>query len=141
MRIEASFISDGAFTPGLITCSEFSLLRHIYFLLDTGSAISALSVKDVGGFIDYSGFEKKTEAAIGVGGSLECFLIHDIILYLFSTQQSWVKVKKFDSMCLLPFSTDRKTNKRIFLPSIIGRDIIGIDFDLIYTRKGIYLES
>ena len=59
MKIEARITPDGALVPGLLTCREFSMFSHIYFLIDTGSAISALSSKDLGGNIDYSGFEKK----------------------------------------------------------------------------------
>ena len=141
MRLEARFTANGAFIPGFLTCDEFSLLNYIFFLLDTGSAISALSVKDLGEEVDYSGFEKKSEAAIGVGGSLKCYLIHNAKLYLLFSRQNWMEVKRFDSMCLLPPSIDQLTGERIFLPSIIGRDILGIEFDLIYARDGVFLEK
>ena len=141
MIFEASLTADGAFIPGLLTCDEFSMLNYIFFLLDTGSAISALSVKDLGKSMNYSRFEKKSEAAIGVGGSLECYLIHNTRLYLLPSSQNWLEVKKLDTMCLLPPSIDNLTGERIFLPSIIGRDILGIEFDLIYTREGVHLEK
>jgi hypothetical protein len=140
MRIEANITPDGAFIPGFLTCDEFSLLNYIFFLLDTGSAISALSVNDLGENLDYSRYEKKNEAAIGIGGSLECYLIHNAKLFLLPSGQTWIEVNKFDSMCLLPPSTDQLTGERIFLPSIIGRDILGVEFDLIYARNGIFLE-
>ena len=66
MIFEASLTADGAFIPGLLTCDEFSMLNYIFFLLDTGSAISALSVKDLGKSMNYSRFEKKSEAAINM---------------------------------------------------------------------------
>ena len=140
MKIEARITPDGALVPALLTCREFSLFRHVYFLIDTGSAISALSSKDLGGNIDYSGFEKKTEAAIGVGGSLKCYLIHDVRLLLFTAEQKWMELNTFDSMCLLPPSTDMLTNTLIYLPSIIGRDILGLKLDLFYLRDKVYLE-
>jgi len=140
MKIEARITPDGAFIPALITCNEFSLLKHVYFLIDTGSAISALSSKDLGGDIDYSSFDKKSEAAIGVGGSLECYLIHNIKLFLFTVEQNWMELARFDSMCLLPPSIDLLTKTRIYLPSIIGRDILGTKLDLYYLQDKIYLE-
>lgn len=144
MRIEAKITLNGAFIRDFIrdfiSCSEFSLLNSIYFLLDTGSAISALSVMDLGSFVDYARFDKKREAAIGVGGSFECYLIHNARLFLLPTGKRWLEVKIFDSMCLLPPSTNQLTGERIFLPSIIGRDILGIEFDLIYAREGVFLE-
>ncbi len=140
MKIEARITPDGALVPVLLTCREFSLFRHVYFLIDTGSAISALSSKDLGGNIDYSGFEKKIEAAIGVGGSLKCYLIHDVRLLLFTTEQKWMELNTFDSMCLLPPSTDMLTNTLIYLPSIIGRDILGLKLELFYLRDKVYLE-
>ena len=140
MKIKARTTPDGAFIPALITCNEFSLLRHIYFLIDTGSAISALSSKDIGGDIDYTNFDKKLEAAIGVGGSLECYLIHEVKLFLFSAEQNWIELTGFDSMCLLPPSIDLLTKTRIYLPSIIGRDILGTKLDLYYLKDKIYLE-
>lgn len=140
MKIEAYFSPIGPLIPGYITCKEFSLLKHLSFLLDTGSAISALSVKDLGFHLDLSGFMKKETAAIGVGGSLECYLIHDVILFLFSVEKGWVEVKKFEVLSLLPPAIDQETGDPIYLPSIIGRDIIGIEFDLIYGRTAIYLE-
>jgi len=140
MKVEARITPDGALIPTLIICREFSLLRHIYFLIDTGSAISALSTKDLGGNLDYSGFEKKSEAAIGVGGSLKCYLIHNVRLLLFTTEIKWMELTTFKSMCLLPPSIDLLTNTRIYLPSIIGRDILGNKLDLYYLRDKVYLE-
>ncbi|TFG24180.1 MAG: hypothetical protein EU529_05170 [Promethearchaeota archaeon] len=140
MQFEARITPDGAFIPALITCNEFSLFRHIYFLIDTGSAISALSSKDLGGDIDYSSFDKKSEAAIGIGGSLECYLIHEVKLFLFTAEENWIELTRFDSMCLLPPSIDLLTKTRIYLPSIIGRDILGTILDLYYLKDKIYLE-
>lgn len=140
MKVEARITPDGALIPTLIICREFSLLRHIYFLIDTGSAISALSTKDLGGNLDYSGFEKKSEAAIGVGGSLKCYLIYNVRLLLFTTEIKWMELTTFKSMCLLPPSIDLLTNTQIYLPSIIGRDILGNKLDLYYLRDKIYLE-
>ncbi len=141
MRIEAKITPDGALVPGFLTCSEFSLLRHANFLLDTGSAISTLSVKDLGVDVNYTLFKKRSQSAIGVGGALECYLIHNVRLFLLPSRQNWIRVKTFDSMCLLPPSTDQLTGDRILLPSIIGRDILGVDFDLIYSREAVYLEK
>ncbi|KKL79092.1 hypothetical protein LCGC14_2018290 [marine sediment metagenome] len=141
MIFDAIKTSDGAFILGMLYSDEFSLINPVYFLLDTGSAISALSVKDLGGIINYSGLEKKREAAFGVGGALECYLIHNIRLFLLSAEQRWIDLKNFTSMCLLPSSTDEITHSRIFLPSIIGRDILGVDLDLTYSREGVFLKS
>ncbi len=140
LKFNARITPDGALVPGLLTSVEFSLWRHINFLLDTGSAISALSVKDLGTYYNYSGLEKKREAPIGVGGSLECYLIHNVRLFLFSSEQKWIEVKQFSSMCLLPPSIDQLTGEHIFLPSLIGRDIIGVDLDLNYAREAVFLE-
>lgn len=134
-------ISTGLFLRVYLICSEFSLLNYCNFLLDTGSAISALSAMDLGGMIDYENFERRATRAIGVGGSLECYLIHNVKLFFFDTTQNWQEVKKFESMCLLPPAVEKISKKKIFLSSIIGRDIIGTDFDLIYSRKGIYFED
>ena len=54
---------------------------------------------DLGGFVDYARFDKKREPAIGVGGSLECYLIHNARLFLLPTRKRWLEVKRFDSMC------------------------------------------
>ncbi len=140
MKINARLTPDGAFIPAILTCREFSLFRYVYFLIDTGSAISALSSKDLGGNIDYSGFEKKSEAAIGVGGSLECYLIHRVKLVIFTVEQKWMELNTFDSMCLLPPSIDNLTYGRIYLPSIISRDILGLKLDLFYLKDKVYLD-
>ncbi|MFX1259534.1 MAG: hypothetical protein ACFFAN_16895 [Promethearchaeota archaeon] len=140
MKIEARITPDGALIPALLTSNEFSLLRYVYFLIDTGSAISALSSKDIRGDIDYSSFDKKSEVAIGVGGSLECYLIHNVKLFLFTTKQKWIELTRFDSMCLLPPSIDLLTKTRIYLPSIIGRDVLGTKLNLYYLKDSVYLE-
>ena len=140
MKIEASLAPDGAFIPILLKCAEFSLLNIVYFLIDTGSAISALSIRDIGDSINYNVFEKKTEAAIGIGGSLECYLINDVYLYVLTTEEKWIQLHKFDKMCLLPPSKDLRTNRTIYLPSILGRDYIGLHSELFYLKNEVYLE-
>ncbi len=141
MKFKAVRTSEGAFVLGLVYCDEFSLIDPLYFLLDTGSAISALSVMDLGEGKNYSGFKKKSEAAIGVGGALECYLIHNVRLFLLETEQRWIEIKKFDSMCLLPSSFNQIKKENIYLPSIIGRDLLGADFDLMYLRDNVYLKG
>ena len=141
MRVKAYITPDGAFVPGYLTCDEFSMLNYIFFLLDTGSAISALSITDLGENIDYSTYEKKSEAAIGIGGSLECYLIHNVKLYLYPLKQKRIEAKTFKSLCILPPSFDQIADKKIIYPSIIGRDILGKEFDLIYGKESVYLEK
>ena len=141
MIFKAHTTSDGAFIPVYLSCDEFTLLTYKYFLLDTGSAITALSAKDLGEGVDYSAYEKKREEAIGVWGYLKCFLIHNIRLFLLPESQNWTEIKKFNEIPLLPPSVDQETGERLFLPSIIGRDIIGSILDLAYSRKGVYLEN
>lgn len=92
MKFEAKVTPHGAFIQAYLICDEFSSLNYKHFLLDTGSAISVLSVKDLGENDDYSHFNKKKEITFGVGSFMECYLIHNAKLFLSSTTNELIEI-------------------------------------------------
>jgi len=93
MKVEAVVSFQGAFVPGMLRSEKFYTIKPLYFLLDTGATISAVSSSDISHIIDLSSLEEREEAAVGVGGALKCYLLHKTTLFLFTVSSGWMEVK------------------------------------------------
>lgn len=137
MRIEAINTEYGAFVPIIIKSDELTVLeKPIFFLIDTGADFTTISACDVDHEFDYSCLEKGLE----VGGTQVCYLIHNVSLIFLSNTDDWIIGKDFSTLDFLPFIYDRKTSEQIYIPSLLGRDIIGSKYKLSYENNSVYLE-
>ena len=110
--------------------------RHVEFMADTGSDITALSKKDIVTMgISYDSLRTPTKSATGIGSEVQRWKINNAILRF---QGDDNKVKTYGPMDIFILRTLDKT------PSLLGRDfIINYNFKLIYDypQKLFYLEK
>jgi hypothetical protein len=113
-----------------------SKFLHIYatveFLVDTGATITTLSDRDVSRLgIDYEMLEKLDEGMLGIGGTVDTYILKDAKL-TFHRADKKTHQETLERICILKHA---KLNERIMrIPSILGRDILN-KHALIYDKR------
>jgi len=139
MRIEAINTQYGAFVPIIIKSDEITLKKPIFFLIDNDADFTTISVCDVDHEFDCSCLERGVEVG-GIGGTQVCYLLHNVSLIFLSDTDNWIIGKEFSTLNFLPFVYVQKTSEPIYIPSLLGRDIIGSKYKLYFENNSVYLE-
>ncbi|MCD5384168.1 retroviral-like aspartic protease family protein, partial [candidate division WOR-3 bacterium] len=136
MNIYGFFRDDIGFIRAHISSSVFEIDENVAFLVDTGASKTVLLDKDALLLnIDYNELRKFNRNLSGIGGSVETYIIDDMVFCFKSDKgkiefNSPIFVLRHD---LEKLSRDERV-KILSIPSILGRDIIE-KFRLIYDIK------
>lgn len=139
MRIRALKTPIGAFIPIMVFSSEVSTRKPIIFLIDTGATRTTISAYDLDHNFNCTKL-KKGFIAVGVGGEQQCYLINNVKLYFLTEDDTWILGKKFQSLDVMPIMYHKKAKKPLQIPSLLGIDVIGNQYDLYYGEKNVFLE-
>jgi hypothetical protein len=135
LRIPCLFKS-GALEAAYVTAILESKSLHIYatieFLVDTGATKTTISDRDATRLgIDYNVLEKLAGGMLGIGGTVDTYILKDAKL-LFRSEDKKTHTENLEHICILKHST---LNERILrIPSILGRDILN-KHALIYDKR------
>ena len=135
MRIPC-FFKPGALEAAYVAAILESKTLHIYasveFLVDTGATRTTISDKDAIRLgIDYLALEKLGEGMLGIGGTVDTYLLKDTTL-IFHKADKKTHEEALERICVLKHP---QLNERILrIPSILGRDILN-KHSLIYDKR------
>lgn len=142
MKIEGPAAKDGTmFIPAILVSKSLKIASGIVFELDTGASRSVICDMDAKRLqIDYSKLPKG-KPAYGIGGKCDTYVIRDAILLFVSGE--WLLSRKI-SISVLKHDVTKVQDpdlKRAIetLPSLLGRDVIGTNFDLTCDGKNVTL--
>lgn len=141
MKIQATLTPKGAYIPVIIHPNELSLDFPIPFIIDTGAENTTISSSNIylhDNEIDFSKLE--TRKAIGIDGISECFLLQNATIFFYSNSNNWIIGGKFDNIGVIPPKYHPITNRLVYIPSMLGLDVIGKEFTLYFGTKQVYLE-
>ena len=139
MRVKALKTPIGAFIPVMVFSSEVSMRMPIFFLIDTGAMRTTISAYDLDNNFNCTKL-KKGFIAVGVGGEQQCYLINNVKLYFLTENNTWIIGKRFQSLDVMPIMYQKKAKKPLRIPSLLGIDVIGNQYDLYYGEKSVFLE-
>ncbi len=140
MKIKALITDFGAFIPCFMRSREIVIKKPIFFLIDTGATRSVVNAIEFDSNFSCNTLSKG-EKAVGIGGIRQCYLIHDVTL--FCTSEALDKIhmlKKFEKLDVLPITHDNK-GKPLHIHSLLGRDVIGMDYKLFFSKNEVFLEK
>ena len=140
MQLNAIKEDSYAFFYGILIADELRISKPMEFWIDTGACETVISAVYFDESYDYSQLESGTPA-IGIGGYQETFVIHNVRLYLYKGSGKWVLINKFNQMTVLSRRYDYRTGKLIFFPCLLGVDLIGSKYKLVYEKDQVYLED
>jgi hypothetical protein len=123
---------EAAYVTAIFESEILHVSATVEFLIDTGATRTTLSDKDAIRLgIDYEMLEKLPEGMLGIGGSVDTYILKNAKL-IFHKQDKTVHEETLDCICILKHSI--LTERILRIPSILGRDILN-KYALIYNRK------
>ncbi|NVM19581.1 MAG: hypothetical protein HWN80_17900 [Candidatus Lokiarchaeota archaeon] len=140
MRLNAIRTSSYAYYLGIIQSDEVTVLKPMQFLVDTGSVCTVISAFYLENNFDCSRLQRGTDS-MGVGGIEKTYLVHNAHLLLFTDDHKWHYIHKFDEMQVIPRTYAKGTKKVIPIPCLLGTDLIGKKYKLVYGKKEIFLQD
>lgn len=140
MRLNAIRTSTSAYYLGIIRSDELTVIKPMPFLVDTGSECTVISAFHLENNFDCSTLQHGVDS-MGVGGIEETYLLHNVSLFLYTMDQKWHYVNKFKKMQVIPRKYDKKINKVMPIPCLLGTDLIGGKYKLIYGKNKIFLQD
>jgi hypothetical protein len=140
MRIHAIHTPVFSFLLGFIVSDEIKSSKPIAFLIDTGSESTVVSATDLDPNFDCNTLQRGTDS-IGATGMDITYLLHNVDLYIFTKKEKFRYIRSFDEMGVLPRRYNKETKKLLPIPSLLGMDIIGKQFKLVYSKKKTILKS
>jgi len=139
MRVRALKTPKGAFIPVMVFSSEVLMKKPIFFLIDTGATHTTISAYDLDHNFNCTKLKEGVKA-VGVGGIQQCYLINNVKLYFLTEDSTWILGKEFQSLDVMPIMYQKKTKKPLRIPSLLGIDVIGNQYELYYGEKTVFLE-
>jgi len=140
MRLNAVRTSTSAYYLGIIRSDEHTVVKPMPFLADTGSECTVISAFHLEINFDCSTLQHGVDS-MGVGGIEATYLLNNVHLFIYALDQEWHYIQKFKKMQVLPRKYDKKTNKVIPIPCLLGTDLIGKKYKLIYGKREVFLED
>jgi len=140
MRFYAIRGELGSVIYGVIISDEIIPSKPLKFLIDTGSQSSMISACWLDSSFSCSSLQRGPDS-LGATGSDFTYLLHNVRLCLFTREGKLYYIQKFSEMGILPRRYDKVTNKLLPIPNLLGMDIIGKKFKLIYGKRKTVLES
>jgi hypothetical protein len=123
---------EAAYVASILQSETLHIYATIEFLVDTGATRTTISDKDAIRLgIDYDLLEKLGEGMLGIGGTVDTFILKDIKL-IFHKEDKKTHEETLERICVLKHP---QLNERILrIPSILGRDILN-KHSLIYDKR------
>lgn len=140
MRLNAIRTPTSAFYLGLIRSDEVTVRKPMPFLIDTGSECSVISAFHLENSFDCSTLSQGTDS-MGVGGIEKTYLLHNVDLVLYTRDQELHYIQKFKEMQVIPRTYEKETNRVIPIPCLLGTDLIGKKYKLVYGKKEVFLQD
>lgn len=129
---------DAPFVEATLLCPALGLKKSLRFLIDTGASRTNLLDTDAEALgLDYAKLKKLKDGAVGIGGTVDTYILPDVRL-VFESSQGLQEERLEQAFVLRHVFRGKKTREqkeRIrALPSLLGRDIIN-RFRLITDRQ------
>ncbi len=140
MRLNAIRTSTAAYYLGIIRSDELVVVKPMPFLVDTGSECTVISAFHLENTFDCRTLQPGIDS-MGVGGIEHTYLLNNVHLVLYTVDEEWHYIQKFKKMQVIPRKYDKETKKIIPIPCLLGTDLIGKKFKLIYGKKNIFLQD
>ncbi|MDH5782239.1 MAG: retroviral-like aspartic protease family protein [Candidatus Bathyarchaeota archaeon] len=135
MRIPCFFkpgIFEAAYVVAVLESDALGMRETIELLVDTGASRTTICDKDAIRLgIDFGKLEKLGEGMLGIGGSVDTYVLKDVKL-VFRREDEKGYVENFERIYVLKHAVLDERIMRI--PSILGRDILN-KYALIYDKK------
>lgn len=135
MRIPCFFkpgIFEAAYVVAVLESDALGMCETIELLVDTGASRTTICDKDAIRLgIDFGKLEKLGEGMLGIGGSVDTYVLKDVKL-VFRREDEKGYVENFERIYVLKHAVLDERIMRI--PSILGRDILN-KYALIYDKK------
>lgn len=123
---------EAAYVVAIFSSRQLDIRGTIEFIIDTGASRTTISDRDAIKLgIDYSKLEKLPEGTLGIGGSVDTYIVSQPEL-IFVTSDGKHHVEKLDRIYVLKHRRVDEKIKRI--PSILGRDVLN-KYIIIFDRK------
>jgi len=140
MRLDAFRTPYKSFFVGYIKSDEVTITEPMEFVIDTGAQSTTISAYYFDNNFDYSQLSEGTPV-FGVGGFQKTFIIHNVRIYLYTLTKNWVLIGKFNQITVLSRRYNHETGELINIPCLLGVDIIGNNYELIYDKKSTFLKD
>jgi len=124
---------------GAIVSNEIIPSKPLKFLIDTGSQCSMISACWLDTSFD-CGTLKRGADSLGATGTDITYVLHNVRLFLFTKKGALYYIQTFKEMGVLPRKYDRD-NRLLAIPNLLGMDVIGNTFKLIYSKRKTILKS
>jgi len=135
LRIPCFFkpgIFEAAYVVAVLESDALGMRETIELLVDTGASRTTICDKDAIRLgIDFGKLEKLGEGMLGIGGSVDTYVLKDVKL-VFRREDEKGYVENFERIYVLKHAVLDERIMRI--PSILGRDILN-KYALIYDKK------
>ncbi len=136
MKIKGSWGEfDAPYLRGAFICHKLNLMRYIDLLIDTGASSTTILDNDALRLgIDYNKIEKLAEGTMGIGGSVDTYVIPDVMI-AFRTMEGIHREKFGNVFVVRHMPRNREEEERIKrIPSLLGRDFLN-KYSLFLNRK------
>ena len=135
MRIPCLFkpsFLEAAYVTTIFESKSLHISVTMEFLVDTSAARTTISDRDAARIgIDYAALERLAGSMLGIGGTVETYIVKDPKL-LFHTEDHEAHEEKLEQIYAIKHAS---VDERILrIPSILGRDILN-KYALIYDKR------
>jgi hypothetical protein len=135
LRIPCFFkpgIFEAAYLVAVLDCKVLGVRDTVEFLVDIGASRTTICDKDVIRLgIDFSKLEKLSEGMLGIGGSVDTYVLRNVKL-TFRRENGESHAENFDRIYVLKHAARDERMMRI--PSILGRDMLN-KHALVYDKR------
>jgi len=122
---------EGAYVAAIVESEKLHLYGTVEFLVDTGTARTTISDKDVIRLaLDYVELDKLQGGVLGLGGTVDTYILTDAKL-MFNAEKI-VQQEPLEQLYVLKHNT--LNDKILRIPSILGRNILN-KYALIYDKR------
>lgn len=136
LRIIGAIKEDKPFFLLSVHSGKPKFIRKIQFLLDTGSDVTGISMKDFANLrISLESLGKPVSSIHGLAGRVQRWKLDDVELFALTEDK---EVKRFEPMTIYVFGSET------YCPSLLGRDFLSLNnLKLFYdpANRVVYLED
>lgn len=128
------------YIPVFVYIKDFQLDKPILFLIDTGANITTISTGDLPEqYSKIIGSRKMISSKVaGIGGVQTVYSIKNANLYFLTENSVWFLGKKLSQLDILP--CPKNGDHTIYIPSLLGQDVLGDKCALHIEKDKTYLE-